>query len=730
LLIYPAGRLDPRAQLFASGVARDPEHTVVVLDLPSDAPAERWSSVVRLLKRQDHSLRLIFGQQNGNTSPAIAQMLADRLRRPLLAPDGPVTLAAGGVLFMPTDRGAGWLTFRPGVPPRWESRRFPRPTWEPEGENGLWYASDVAVAESLPAGVWARPAGDDPRDHRQRLVLGLLFRPDQLTIVLGCPGGPALPLEEVSRLWDTLSAGARKAVRFVQYGPVAVPVNSGGLGQALADQLRVPVTLCTGLPTSRTGFHGFDMYTVKEDGSPGWRPFAREFGHFPRPKGGDGTAVVAPPAPPEIVSHRRPLPGIAETMRGVYQYVYHYAPGAVLEVVRSGLWMRPPEQQGDPGSVRSAPLDPATPVIWYDVSSPTTEQRMRMLAEQARERLEPATRELCRVLPADNRAAEVGPLALPPAGSASATVLTVAMNGLPALPPGLPDTPDVPAAYGVQPPVVGSLPDSHSPMAAAPPPPRPEPASATPGVPPTHARPATRPALPGTPALPELRPPAIRPGPGTVTTNGPTTVPPPPADARLFPEPPHHRTPPSPALPHQLAPAGAPRGQVAQYTTTTPAAVPAPIAEPLPDPHRVIWRAAQAGHHTEAAAMAAAWEEHAQRTTGPDSHEARHWLEIRADLTRRAGDYVQATELCIDVARLLLRHHAPDAPEVGTAVDNAHHCWDRVTDPGEFRRLALGLIALRHAVPGPDGRLLRAARHRLEQLDTAPSPASSAAGGS
>jgi hypothetical protein len=140
-------------------------------------------------------------------------------------------------------------------------------------------------------------------------------------------------------------------------------------------------------------------------------------------------------------------------------------------------------------------------------------------------------------------------------------------------------------------------------------------------------------------------------------------------------------------------------------------------AQEARDPHRDIWRAVQAGRHTEAAAMAAAWEEHALRTTGPDSQQSRHWLEIRADLARRAGDHVLATELCIAIAQVRLRQHSPDARQVGTAVDNAHHCWERVTDPTTAHRLAPGLIALRRVVPGPGDRLLRAAQQRLERLE-------------
>lgn len=158
--------------------------------------------------------------------------------------------------------------------------------------------------------------------------------------------------------------------------------------------------------------------------------------------------------------------------------------------------------------------------------------------------------------------------------------------------------------------------------------------------------------------------------------------------------------------------------------TAVPAQAPAPpappvaqTAQPAQDPHQDIWRAVQAGRHTEAAALAAAWEEHALRTTGPDSQQSRHWLEIRADLARRAGDHVRATELCVAIAQARLRQPTPDAQQIGIAVDNAHHCWEHVTDPAVARRLAPDLIALRRVAPGPDDRLLRAARQRLEQLE-------------
>jgi hypothetical protein len=83
------------------------------------------------------------------------------------------------------------------------------------------------------------------------------------------------------------------------------------------------------------------------------------------------------------------------------------------------------------------------------------------------------------------------------------------------------------------------------------------------------------------------------------------------------------------------------------------------------------------------------------RTSGPNSAEATHWAEIRADLARIAQNHVLATQLWIAACRARLAHQAPDTPEVTAAAQSAHYCWEPSTDdPDRERELGPHLIAL------------------------------------
>ncbi|WP_240981647.1 MULTISPECIES: hypothetical protein [unclassified Streptomyces] len=138
-------------------------------------------------------------------------------------------------------------------------------------------------------------------------------------------------------------------------------------------------------------------------------------------------------------------------------------------------------------------------------------------------------------------------------------------------------------------------------------------------------------------------------------------------------------------------------------------------AEPVPhDPHPAILSAAMAGRHAEAAEMAAAWERDALRRFGPRSAEAVHWMEVRADLARLAGEPARSCELWLAVAeaRLGLRQQ-PDDRDVEGAVDRAHHQWEQITDPARARALGPTLLALRRRVPGRRPGALEALRRRM-----------------
>ncbi|RPK32973.1 hypothetical protein EES40_36205 [Streptomyces sp. ADI93-02] len=391
LLIQPRDSHDGLAVEFAGGLTPDPHHTQAVLDLPARVTRETWKAAARLLRRQGHSFRIVLGRHEGVESLAGLQQLADLLRREILAPDAPVGAAAGGWLWIPEDRGSGWLRFTPGMVPRLVSRRFPEPAWEPGLRDTTWQPAQGATAEPLPAGVWLRPQHEnDPGRHRHRLTTELAARTDRLTVVIGSPMGGSLPTAAITGWWAALPPATRRAVRFVQYGPSEI---ANDFGQGLADLLGSPVTLCTGLPERTGAATDVRVHTVLPEGTRGWRPFAQDVEYSPRPRRG------GPSTQPRIVSHRRPVPDLPEITEDVYKQTYRYAPGAVLEVVRSGLWLRPPYDPPDADLVRRAPTAPAHAVIWHDTTVSATADEMRTLAWQVRERLGTATAQDCRVLP-------------------------------------------------------------------------------------------------------------------------------------------------------------------------------------------------------------------------------------------------------------------------------------------------------------------------------------------
>ncbi|WP_186768275.1 hypothetical protein [Streptomyces qinzhouensis] len=152
------------------------------------------------------------------------------------------------------------------------------------------------------------------------------------------------------------------------------------------------------------------------------------------------------------------------------------------------------------------------------------------------------------------------------------------------------------------------------------------------------------------------------------------------------------------------------------------AVVPVPPGpRPVEDPHPAILAAAQAGRHGEAAAVAAAWEQRELRAYGPGSPQAIHWLEVRADLARLAGDPALSCELWMAAADArLARQQTADDPDVEGAVDRAHHQWEQITDRERARVAAPRLVALRRRVPGRQRGALRVLQRRLEQLHAGP----------
>jgi hypothetical protein len=394
LVIHPVGGMTDEAQALALGVAPDTEHDLVVVDLPVNSPIAMWESVAQALPRRRRGVRLVIGGRSRETAAMAGQWLSERIRRTVIAPDGMVIPSAGGSLFVHSGRGSGWVRFQPGRVPRWEAKRFPRPTWDSALTAEVSSTSSRGVAEPLPGGLWVRPVGFDQQQrlHRGRLVRGLPPRDDVLTIVLGCPGCPPLTLDDAARLWVRLPESVRQNARFSQYGPMSTPSGTS-LGQAIADLVGKEISFYTGLPVGSTEVP--EVRTVLFDGRLGWRAFARELTYRPRVDG-------VQDAPPLLVSHRRPFDGLTE----VSPAVYWYSPDAVIEVVQSGLLVRSPSDGARTPALREVTLDSAIHNLTFDAASEDTVARMRVLAEDVLGRLDPDTRRVSRVLPASALLAE------------------------------------------------------------------------------------------------------------------------------------------------------------------------------------------------------------------------------------------------------------------------------------------------------------------------------------
>ncbi|MFD5065827.1 hypothetical protein ACFWNO_47080, partial [Streptomyces sp. NPDC058394] len=77
--------------------------------------------------------------------------------------------------------------------------------------------------------------------------------------------------------------------------------------------------------------------------------------------------------------------------------------------------------------------------------------------------------------------------------------------------------------------------------------------------------------------------------------------------------------------------------------------------------------------------------------------------------------WLQAAQTRLDTLQ-----QAPDAHDIETAIDRAHHQWDRVRDAAHARRLAPQLVALPSRVPGRQRAALDAIQKKLERLNSLP----------
>ncbi|MGW2282957.1 hypothetical protein [Streptomyces sp. NPDC001770] len=368
-LLAPEGPVDPRALAFTARLAPDPECTVVVADLPGGADDTALDRLAGSIPAGTDALRLVFGRPPLRDAVTVARRLAERLGRTVIAAEGPPLPTPGGGLYAGPPTGPGWMRCAPGAPETTDSHAFPKPSWEAALPGRPWPVGR-SVAEPVPAGVWLRPAGENSAldDHRTRLSLGTGVSAALMTVALGVPGAPALPMADVARFWQELPPRLRPEVRFLCYGPARL---SGGrhLGDVLAQAVGAPVRVLGGMPQG--GSDTDDVLLVGADGTPGRALRAQEFVHLP-PAGFPG-----PPPRPYAATHTWPLGDLPEIRPGTHRL----ADGVVVEVVRGGLWVRPTPAPVHAPQMRDADPDPEGERVLCDAGSEAELPGLRRLAQ-------------------------------------------------------------------------------------------------------------------------------------------------------------------------------------------------------------------------------------------------------------------------------------------------------------------------------------------------------------
>ncbi|MFF0050798.1 hypothetical protein [Streptomyces sp. NPDC005498] len=286
-LVHPGRALDQRSWMYAAGLARDPELSLVVVDVPPDPAPGFLADVACVLPDTATGLRLVFGRTPPGGAAQAAHWLAAHTGRVVVTALGHPRPTAQGGLFVGAEEGAGWMRFTPDGGSSAQGRRFPRPEWEHELGESPWSVRGGAVAEPVPVGLWLRPAqvtASLAAQHRTFVRNALRGATDTLTVVVGLPGAAAVPLADVAAVWSALPGHLRPAVRFACLGPVTLPGRMP-LGEALAAETGAAVRSYTGLPvcSAPDGTGDKPVILVRPDGGTGRSLMTRETVHFPPP---------------------------------------------------------------------------------------------------------------------------------------------------------------------------------------------------------------------------------------------------------------------------------------------------------------------------------------------------------------------------------------------------------------------------------------------------------------
>ena len=396
VLVHAQGVPEGPVLEFARWCAAEPGHTVVAMDVPPLTAPDVLEDVLDVLADCLGVLRLIPTRSGDASTVEYGSWLVERLGRPVVAHQGSVSTVPEGGLYVPPGEigGPGWWHLAPGSPPTPHSRRFPRPRWDCSPLSEPRGLGQDATLEPLPSGAWIRCAADSSSspavaEFRGRLLNNVVPDPLLLKVVLGYPGSQPPPIAAVAEFWSSLPSTLQPDVRFAGF-----EWTEGGVapfGQRLADALDAPVVMSNGVQLAEPSANGgYELRTVLRQGLMTWTPYVGDLGYLPaRFTGGF-------PVDPVPVGHRVPIAGLPEREPGVYEY----SDDAVVEVTQSGLWVRPHAMPPYGSEVRSQQADPEHAEVVFDASTPAIADRMRLLANELVDRLEPWVRDSVRMFAA------------------------------------------------------------------------------------------------------------------------------------------------------------------------------------------------------------------------------------------------------------------------------------------------------------------------------------------
>ncbi|SOD74991.1 hypothetical protein SAMN05892883_4188 [Jatrophihabitans sp. GAS493] len=288
------------------------------------------------------AIRLLLSN-TGNAKPgtfAFAAELSLRLDVDVLAPEGPLMLPRRGQMFCTGPSGA-WRQFVGGRPAGREGPRFPAPEWQDLLAPDLRSLGTERVSvTSLPAGLWLRSSQtvgattETDADYAADYAYWVPQSDRYIALLVGRPGEVSPSPQEVCEVIDGLPSALRSRALLLPYGPLAEGMS---LAQQIADWSIGSILAAHVLPVE-TQRSMVEFVAYDDTGTPTWRPYVTisryRRGHDPQP-----------------YIWTSPVADLAEADHGVYEI----ADGWALEVIASGMFVRPMQGAVD-ASARHRPI--------------------------------------------------------------------------------------------------------------------------------------------------------------------------------------------------------------------------------------------------------------------------------------------------------------------------------------------------------------------------------------